>query len=318
MHLEHQKLGMSIKDRQTSIFDLLDQDDKARVTDKSIEYQGINFSGITDRVFRGIQKLLNDSCYRSNIGKWIRASTPSWIFNPKLPIFKFTLPELYDACGMRKYHTARGKMEYSGKEVQLIIRGLKELTQKTHFIYYTRKHWEKREKEEDVIRLVTPVLNIKWIWEGIEHDEYPKGRKVSSIKVIPSPILIDQLEDYHVLRPAKLHSEVKKKFPTDKGYTVKLIDFLFVQAREKKFKTPLIIEMNYKEIGAKLGMDGYIKRRQWNMMRQSLTKIYSRTQELGYLLDYKTDKKGKTGISLDQLTINPEKVVFVKKETEKR
>jgi len=112
-------------DKQSSIFDLLNQDQTTRklIIENNLDKIGAELSVREWRALWAIPRLLHDNgIYRENDEQLSRGGT---IQTRELVI---SLQDYLKAYKLDKTVTSRGKLDYSGQEVQEAIQGLRELT----------------------------------------------------------------------------------------------------------------------------------------------------------------------------------------------
>jgi hypothetical protein len=130
------------------------------------------------------------------------------------------------------------------------------------------------------------------------------------IAIEPCPILVDQIDNYFLLKPANYREEIALKVRQWKvsKYTYLFIDYLMAQAElKRRAHEPLVLRKTIEELAYKLRMDYWIKSRKWKNVRGSLNKSYKIAKDLGYLLDYKTVPGRTVPEEMEELTLNPEK-----------
>lgn len=321
------------KNRQLTFDDYIrDQEVKSKVKEKA-EIMGIDFpigvdiSGSKAQAVHAIQKMLTETNYKGNIdGITMRASGKGFNFDGYLPALEFTKSEYFDAYGVCKVMTERGTLEYSGYERKEAIDALMDLAMVPYVIAYKRERWiddigkngkKKRERRTEIVEAFKPLIEIKRRWRDLTDEEVktvskrestPETEKKLTMAIIPSPVMVDGIDNYYVLKPAELYKEIKAKFPNCSKFVETFINWLIVTAEEKaRRRDSTTIKINYEKLGRKLRMDSYINSRNRKGLRNALIKCYDIAVNLEYLDSYKIDVQGKIIECYDEFVLNLEK-----------
>lgn len=332
------------KNRQLTFDDYIrDQEEREKIREK-VEITGINIpigvdiTGPKSQAVHAIQKMLTDTNYKGNLdGVPMVSDGTGFKFTGKLPALEFTKSEYFDAYGVCKVVTERGTLEYSGYEREEAIRALLSLATDFHLITYKRERWEdidignkgrkKRERRTEIIEKPSPLIEIMWRWKDLTDEEVktvskrentPGTERKYTMAIIPSPVMVDGIDNYFVLKPAELYKEIKAKFPNCSKFVETFINWLIVTAEEKaRRRDSTTIKINYEKLGRKLRMDSYINSRNRKGLRNALIKCYDIAVNLEYLNSYKIDVQGKTIECYDEFVLNLEKFKRLKERQPK-
>jgi len=162
-----------------------------------------------------------------------------------------------------------------------------------------------------------PKTIIDTTWEEIgallDSTEAAKETNDKTIVIKASAILLDQIENYFVPKPANYRQEIKLLVGYGSKYIYNFIDYLLTQVAERESSRggeneDWIININYKDLARALGMNSWTKTRNWKQIRGTLNKCYETAQKLGYINSYETDIPGKKKKeTVDRLTLYPER-----------
>lgn len=337
LHLELQKRGRKPEPDQRSLFDLLDEPTKKEAVKYGVEVVGVDLTDAQNKAVFAVQSLLNNTDYRGNLpGRQVDNKENTFKFSGSVPVLKFTPAEYFEAYGVGKRATSRGYMEYNANERAEALKALRDLHVNKFLFYYERRYWGKNNKGQeeelfDVIRTVRPLIIIIEGYEALtrsERDTLRSGAttqetedKLKVIVIELSPIFVDQIKSYFVVKPANCYQEIKLLAPHASKYVSRFIDYLRSEVAKREIASKgkgnqnWAIKVNYETLAYTLRMYSWIKGKQWNQIRGSLKKCYETAKQLGYLLDYKTIQ----GVTkeLEELTLNPEKFYRVKEMEEK-
>jgi hypothetical protein len=319
LHTELQKFGHKPDPRQPGLFDRLLDETKEEIEKKDVDVIGIDITPAQEQALFGLQTLLTRTNYRGNLpGEMI--DDRSFRFRGYLPALEFTPAQYLEAYGLKKHLTGRGKEEYDYKDRAEALQALVDLAKKPFlFVYKKEYRTEKGELRIDRIETIDTLIKIIRGWEALtkkEDSALDRGAstgatddKLKAIAIKPAPILVQDIDNYFLLKPANYIQEINLRYPwpnRPSRFTLGLINWLIAQAElKRRHRQPLIIEQSLETIAYALRMDAWIKTRQLKRIRQILTKGYKIAQELGYLLSYGT-VRGQTK-DLERLELNPEK-----------
>lgn len=326
LHFERQKFGKE-PPVQGSLFDDLELDMTVRadVDEHKVSIVGVDLSAAQGHALHAIQTLLEGTGYRGNLKeKELSKESNSFLFSGSLPVLRFTVPQYLEAYGLtRRKRPDREKMEFLPNERAEALSTLRELAAKRFLLVYERRYWDKAGVERfDVVRTVRPLFNIVEGWEALSRGERntvtaggstdETEEKLRALAIEPSPIFVDQIEGYHVLKPANFRQEIRLLVSHASRYVYNFAEYLMVTAEDKrraerlgKEAHPDVHRIREKVLAYKLRMDAWVKNRQWKQIRGSLTKCCETAKALGYLTGYAFDT-GATG-DVVELHLNLEK-----------
>lgn len=290
MHTELQKFG------KPGSQPLLGED-----IENTVKTYGLNFSETEDKALHAIQKLLDRSNYQGNEpGEQIQSA--SFKFSGYLPTLSMTYSEYFEAYGLRPARDGR----YHGAQAQEALKGLKSLANSRYMSYRRLKGYNKEGKPlYDVIRATRPLIEILEGFESLEEEEasqveagleLPEKRN-TRIAIQASPILVDQIDTFFLLKPSGLHAEIQALHP-GKRYPRAISLFIeWLLTIDKPSMHP-----GKRTLAEILRLDSLIKERKWALIDKRIQEALSVAKELGYLLDYE-----ETATGLLNMRLNPER-----------
>ena len=286
-----------------------------------IEVIGLNLEKKHYHALNAIQKILQETKYRGNAPGTELDGQNSFKFKGYLPRIRMSRVQYLDAYGVKKHESSRGKWEFSGKEVEEALSALKDLHTQNHLIISRRKRWENGKELIDRIQTISPIIRLYEGWEGLtkteddylnENVEYEKIKeKHKGFLIEPCPLMIDQIDEYFLLKPANMYQEIKLKFPNASKYSYIFIDWIIHQAHMKKGKSkpkewPETLEISTEALASSLRLDCYIKSRNWKRLDQIISKCIQIAIGLGWICKNDT-VPGKTVTTLNRFFLNKEK-----------
>lgn len=287
-----------IKHNQLSIFDeIKDKKLVKEAEDLSIKIIGWNLSKAEDQVVFSIQKIYSKYNY---IGNCENGNA-----------LKFTPAEFYENFGVKKY-IYKNKEIFSSAEKNQAYESLINLSKIQCIMAYNIKNPETRKfTRVEILSAIIP--EIDFLYTDLNKKELNNGKKkkekLKYIKIIPSKVLLDQIEkNYYALLPSNLYLEIKDKFPKVKNKHLPL----FIQwlaktiALKKRKKEVNITEISFEKLSRLLRMDAWIKAGQLKRINDRLRECFKQTKTLGYLNWYRISS-GKTVTRKVTLSINIDK-----------
>ena len=320
LHAELQKFGEKPKPSQGSLFERLDQATQDQVAEYKINVVGIDASLAQNKALFAIQNLLTVTDYKGNTRGQEITKHNAFGYKGYLPSLRMTLPEFLDAYGVTKRTTPRGKEEYLTNERDEAVQALRDLNTKNYLFYYERVYRDEKNKEiRDVIRAIRPLIHITEGWKGLteaEADTVKGGgnltEKLTHIALEPCPILVDQINNYFVLKPANMYQEVKLLYGKKDKKLYLFLEWLVVKQKLKKGdKKDQIIEIGLKTLSHTLKNQYLIETSQYPRLRKNLIGYFDKAKELGYLKEYRIEQ----GVDGEKavFVLNEEKYYKVKK-----
>jgi hypothetical protein len=300
MHTEQQKFNIGSKSRQLILGEDID-------SLESVSY-GLGLSESQERALDAIQKLLDATNYQGD-GQIPLNSAEFKIYGSFLPYLSMSWTDYYQAYGLEP----AGDGRYHGAQVKQAREALESLTELRWMRYkkLSGNYGKDGKPLYDLITVKKPLIqlelldcyqditeeDIQKILSGQKLTEDKESRRVNRILLLPSPILIDEIDRYYLLKPTRLHEEIKALFP---GKRIKKYNWLLI-------KLLLTVDIPVWNIGKEtlarqLNMDSWIESRQKSRIDESIQEALETAKELDFLLDYDEDATG-----LLTLRLNPER-----------
>ncbi len=335
LHTENLKFGKKPDPTKPAVIE--DEENKKMVIEQKIEAVGIDNTHAQNQALFAIQKLLHETNYKGNLEESGDIESPYFRFKGYLPAMKFTPAEYLEAYGVQKYETLRGKYEYSGEARRQALDALKEMALKMHLLIYKRIRWVKNEKgkyEEKIDRIetITPLIRITQGWENLTRKEdlaldkqetsESIDDKLKFIALEPCPTLVDQIDNYFVLKPANCYQEIKLIEPHASKYVYLFIDYLLAEVAKRDIasrnkgqkqthKISWTLKQDYEALAYSLRMNSYLKNKKIKDIKKALDKCFIVAKKLNYLLDYKIVPDEEKN-DYYELILNPDKFKRVK------
>lgn len=298
-------------DENSIVYKRLEKD----IQNNNITTVGIDLELSESYALNSIQQLFSRTNYKGNV--------PSK--KEGIPILEFHTYEYLEAYTTIKWVSKREKNEFSSAERKEAIKALFSLADKKYLIIYRRRYKNNEGKwTNDALTQVTNLFNLISGYEKLTDKEYEKlktgklsnsiEKKLTKFRIEPSIILIDQIDNYFVMKDANYLKEIKERFGKVSKYFHHFIDFLITlvalqtNTEEKRKKFNWIIERNRDTIITKIRMNDsiYYKNRMKKKINDYILDFYEKSTILGYLTGYELDIQGKTTV-LDRLHLNKEK-----------
>lgn len=335
LRLELQKFGKKPKTKMGDFHELyqtLDEQTKKAVSEYNINVIGIENTQAQNQALFAVQKLLNNTNYKGNItGTNLLSEENAFKFSGYLPSINFTKTEFLEAYGVRKKVTNRGKSEYNSNERNEALKALKELSQKRYLFYYSRKYWKDGKEYVDLIKTVKPIFNITEGYQELDTQDLKlinEGKfddlasKLKTISIEPSPLLVDQIDNYFLLKPANCYEEIRLVEGKTSRYVSLFIDFLRIEVAQKEINNKgneinWELRFNLITLAHRFRMESSIKAKQYKRIKENIDNCCQVASKLNYITEYNF-----INIDLDSETLciklNPDKFRRIKEIDEDR
>ncbi|MBA7496929.1 hypothetical protein ES702_07538 [subsurface metagenome] len=299
-----QKFGKLPLPGQLSIFDQIENRKLIQeAKNLNIKIIGWDLSKAEDQAVFAIQKIYSKYGYRGNI-------------NNNGNALIFTTSEYYESYGVKKYKCGN-KERFSDAEKEQAYMALINLSRIQCIMTYNIRDPEtKKFTRVEILSAIIP--EIDFLYTNLDKKELDNGRekkkKLRHIKIIPSKVLLDQIDNYYALLPGNFYEEIKEKLPKVKNKH--LPNFIFWLAKtialKKRKKEVNITEISFEKLSRLLRMDNWIKAYQKNKIETRLKDCFKQAKVLGYLNWYRISS-GKTVTRKATLSINIDKFKPVRK-----
>jgi hypothetical protein len=284
MHAEQQKFNLVSKKAQF----LLGEDiDSLEATP-----YGLDLTENQDRALHAIQKLLADTNYKGD-GQIALNSAEFKIYDSYLPYLSISWTDYYQAYGLEP----AGDGRYHGAQVKQARADLESLTEMRWMRYkkLSGKYDQNGKPLFDLITVKKPLIQLEFIdryhdlteeevervISGQKLPEEKEAGRVTRILLLPSPILIDQIDAYYLLKPVGLHNEIKTLHP---GKRISKYISLFIQWLLTL--DTAIMKIGKETLARNLNMDALIDGRQKSRIDKRINEALEDALALNYLLDY--------------------------------
>jgi len=295
MYAELQKFKNVDHDRQLILGEDLLED--------QTETSGLDLTVSEDMALHAIQVLLDKTDYKGNIpGEMRQITADKW--DGYLPRLSISYADYYEAYGLQKNKHKR----YHGARSEDALQALKSLAQ-TRRIAYKRRRWtgngKSRRMVYDVIRVTRPLISFIEGFKDLEEQEADQviagqdlpDKRQTKLVIDISPLLVDQIETFYLLKPVTLHEEIRQLLGSRR--TSRAVSLFIEWLLTKNFQE---VKVSKKVLAERLRLDYLIKQRHQDKLEIRLQEALQTAKELRYLLDYKEEASG-----LLVLTLNPER-----------
>lgn len=305
VYAENQKFGRSKEEARQLVL----SEPPAEPAD--IEITGLSLTVAEDKALSALQILLHRTGYQGNLQA---TEVESAIYQGRftLPRLQFTPSEYLEAYGLKQH-----KGKYRGWQREEALQALQLLAEKQRTIVYKRARYhgkgQARKKLYDVIRHKGTILQIVEGYKDLEEEE---ATRIEAGEVLPGrvrklaiqfgPLIMDNIETFFLLKPAKLHQEIEDLLgPKRISRSVSLfIEWLLIWNR-----TPVKIRRD--ELARRLRLHNLIEQRKPSELKRQLLECCETAKALGFLLEYREDAFGVLTFQL-----NPERCKRLGQEAE--
>ena len=304
MHSELQKFGQDTpKARQLLMqFDPSLEEDQDEL-DKQIETAGLDLTVTEDRALSALQILLDRTGYKGNI-EGSQIVSDEWKWEGRIPRLSFTWSEFYEAYGLQKHGE-----QYQGRQIDEAKKALESLQRPFSFVYQKRKYegtGKRRKTLYDAIRIKRKLIEIIPI-EGFtdlteeELEQVKAGAEVKAklrrtqLIVDFSPILVDQLDTFYLLKPTSLHQDLSQLL---KGKRPHRAYSLFIEWLLTLNKPGW--KIGKETLARRLRLTSLIEQRKKALLETTIQDCLRLAKELGFLLAYSQDATGMISLSLNE------------------
>lgn len=216
-------------------------------------------------------------------------------------VIEVTKAQFLDACGVCKFESGRGKMEYSRSESDAAMKNLLALRDRRFVLLY----WGERngQKKPEIVRTVQSLISLSEHYDGnaISQAEMNELRRTDSpippgplekLSIGLNPIFTMDINNQFILKPANYLQEIElasgAKRPS--RYEINFIDYLFLRYRDiARKRDTRVIKLGYRALAETIRMNGFIKKQQWKRIRDKLRACCELAKKLNYLTDYSID-----------------------------
>jgi AraC-like DNA-binding protein len=305
MYAQLQQFGSSERDRQLLLWPAEDP------PETEVTVSGLDLTVSEAKALQAVQILLDRTDYQGNKpGQQIHSQAFQWEGTP--PRLAITHREYFEAYGLEEIGG-----RYQGHQVQEALEALKSLAATPRTIYYKRRHWRGKKQLFDIVRAKSPLIKLTELTaykdlEQEEAEEVEAGQEVAGkiratgLLIEASPLLVDSIADFYLLKPSTLHKEIQQLHGSKRiSRTLSLfIEWLLT-------KNAAIVKIDRNKLIDRLRLTSYIQRRHKEIAEARLQEAFQTAKELGYLLGWREEP-----IGMLLFELNSERCSRVKKKTE--
>ena len=235
------------------------------------------------------------------------------------------LAELYAAMGVSKHETKRGKMEYSGWEINRLNKAFWALSEKCHrIIFKSFKEYDpvKQQLLYDVVVMKSPLFQVTSLYRDVEEGKIVQVKRemektnsqLSPHKIIIklNPVMFAAYHNRWRFLPSDPYSEIKSVLPPGHRVMPYHINFIYWLHRHREGQRE--ISSNKKAIAMEIGLGQLLLNRQTGRLWKKLSETYAIAKELGYLTAYEEYIPTQRGGVKDVFHLNPSKIGHAKKK----
>ncbi len=261
-----------------------------------IQVVGLKFTISQEKAVSAIQILLDKTGYQGNRpGTEVCSSTFKWAGT--LPILAVTYPEYFEAYGLSRKADGR----FGTHQVEKALEALESLT-RDWSVYYVRKHWKGkgkyRREVSDIIKVTRPLIVLTKVkaWKDLEREEerkvyagqeVPEKGRFVGMQIEVSPLWVDGIHDFYVLKPKDLHNEIQEQYGQKRPpRTISLFIQLLLTKNKK------IYRISWDNLIGKLWLNSYVERRHKKEAIALIREAIQVSIKLGYLTSYEEEITG--------------------------
>jgi len=265
-----------------------------------LEDLGLDLSKSQEKALFTIQTILSQTNYKGNILPKIFNGVNDYKYKGEIPRLKVKIKDYLTTYGVNKCKTKRGYIEFSGKGRSIAVNALKSLANKNYPLIYSKTDFKKKEKTK--ILNWKPLLTIEYPYhKPLEQNEinlHPNQTdknlgKLYYFIVTPSPIIVDQIEDFWMLKEKYLYQKIDEKYPKISKAVYCIVDYIIYKrwwsirkAPNKPIYSELVLKRNFWNLSRTLRMNNYFMRKDKGKIINNLETGYKIAQELGYLKNH--------------------------------
>jgi len=291
MYAELQKFGQR---QQLSLWPELEQETGVTVS-------GLDLTGSQDKALSAIQILLSKTGYQGHRPGQQEVYSSAFQWRGTLPQLAIRHSEYFEAYGLSR----KGDGSYYGHQADEAMAALRSL-EESRTVYYERKHYEGRKRLTDIIKARAPLIKLTELtaYQDLEEEEaeqikagqdIPEKARARGLLIEPSPLLVDSIDSFFLLKPVTLHTEIQQLLGSKRvSRTLSLfIEWLLTKnTATVKARKELLID--------KLRLTGYVERRHRGEAESKLQEAFQVAKELQYLLDWEEDGTGMLTFQLNE------------------
>lgn len=307
LYAELQKFGDKDRDRSVQLT-LLPEEEPEELTFSS----GLDLTVSEDKALSALQILLDRTDYQGQA-----TSQPQYggafRWDEPLPVLMIRHSDYFQAYGLER----KGDGSFYGHQAEEALEALRGLASKPRAVYYQRKHRKGEKVLTDIIKARSPLIKLTELtaYQDLDEDEasqvlagedLPKKIRANGLRVEISPLLVDSLDSFHILKPTRLHREIQDQVG---GKRVSRAISLFIEwlltknAPKVKISESLLIQ--------KLRLESYVQSRHREQAVARIQEAIKVAVDLGFLLDWEEEVSGMLSFRL-----NPERCSRVKGKKE--
>jgi hypothetical protein len=195
--------------------------------------------------------------------------------------------EYHRAYGVKETKSHRGN-EFSRQGIKVAKGALKELADNEYLLVYKKRKSKDSRKIDEVVDIAS-LLTLRIQKEGRQ------------LRIVPNPILVDQIESYYLLKPREFYDIV----PGKDIVAARFLEFILYHAEmDRKRKQPSgEIRMQPEVMAWQLRLESMLRSRKKTALRNRLTRLYDLGVRLGYLDSYQIELPGTKGRIVDILKL---------------
>ncbi len=284
LYAELQKFG---QDRDSSQLPLWQEEEP----DEPVKITGLDLTVSEDKALSAVQILLHKTDYQGN-RQGTQVTSQAFHWTGTLPVQAVTYAEYFEAYGLEKAADGR----YHGHQVDEALGALRSLAETPRTVYYERKHWQgegkARRQLSDIIRARSPLIKLTELsaYKDLEPEEarevkagqeIPEKIRTTGLLIEASPLLLDSIQDFYILKSPALHREIQELLGTKRvSRTVSLfLEWLLT-------KNTGSVKIGKDKLIDRLRLTSYVVSRHKETAEARLQEAFRVAKELGYLRSY--------------------------------
>jgi len=272
----------------------------------SVEVFGLDFSVSEDKAFSALQILLDRTGYKGNLpGRAVYSDAFNGMY--KILRMRVTPAEYLEVYGLERDKNGQFSRAMRDDAINALIK----MTAPRRIGINRRK----KNGKYDMVVTYRPPIGLTALYKDMEKEEAKAVKtgqdipgRVTAFIVEFSPLFIEQIDSFYLLKPETLHKEIKElsgKRRISRSISLFVEWLLTLDIKE--------IKVSRENLAIKLRMEADIKQRQKARIDRKIDEALKIAKEAGYLLDYQEDAFG-----VIFLKLNPERCrrVLLKEQRE--
>ncbi len=298
--MELQKFGNRGKARQLWLSEMISPDEAE--LEAQVEQTGLDLSVSELRAIDALQLLLDRTGYQGNEpGEMARSD--AFKYEGPVPKLRITFSEYLEAYGLQ-----RASSGFSRAQRDEAMQALDSLTEPRTVAYRKRYRQGKRYKN-DVVIAKRPLISILKGYKGLTDEQAEqviategKGRRPNHLLIDFSPLWVDQIASFYVLKPVGFYDELREAIGSKRPSASIHLFLSWLLTKNKA-----TVKVGRDVLAERIRLAYLLDSRHQSRLDEQLQEAIDVALEMRYLLDYELD-----ALQMYTFHLNPERCKRVK------